>query len=126
MAAQVRSARPAADIVGWAKFHPLGQRGVNGTGVDGSIPAPEVQTITVTGQAGSSGTFQLTFQGVNGPETTGLLPFNATANQIQTALNALPSIGGALSIRSELQTIDVSGTPYADLERDFARAFARD
>ena len=35
MAAQVRSAAQAADVVRWAKFHPLGLRGVNGTGVDG-------------------------------------------------------------------------------------------
>jgi 2-dehydro-3-deoxyglucarate aldolase/4-hydroxy-2-oxoheptanedioate aldolase len=35
MAAQVRSARQAEEVVRWAKFHPLGLRGVNGTGVDG-------------------------------------------------------------------------------------------
>src|SRR5262249_25418605 len=35
MAAQVRSAREAADVVRWVKFHPHGLRGVNGTGVDG-------------------------------------------------------------------------------------------
>lgn len=35
MAAQVRTAREAADVVRWAKFHPVGMRGVNGTGVDG-------------------------------------------------------------------------------------------
>jgi 2-dehydro-3-deoxyglucarate aldolase/4-hydroxy-2-oxoheptanedioate aldolase len=35
MAAQVRSAREAADVVRWAKFHPQGLRGVNSTGVDG-------------------------------------------------------------------------------------------
>ena len=35
MAAQVRSATEARDVVRWAKFHPLGLRGVNGTGVDG-------------------------------------------------------------------------------------------
>jgi 2-keto-3-deoxy-L-rhamnonate aldolase RhmA len=35
MAAQVRSAKEAADVVRWAKFHPLGLRGVNSTGVDG-------------------------------------------------------------------------------------------
>ena len=35
MAAQVRSAAEAADVVRWAKFHPQGLRGVNGTGVDG-------------------------------------------------------------------------------------------
>jgi 4-hydroxy-2-oxoheptanedioate aldolase len=36
MAAQVRSAREAADVVRWARFHPEGLRGVNGSGVDGS------------------------------------------------------------------------------------------
>jgi 2-keto-3-deoxy-L-rhamnonate aldolase RhmA len=35
MAAQVRTAAEAKHVVDWAKFHPLGQRGVNGTGVDG-------------------------------------------------------------------------------------------
>ncbi len=35
MAAQVRSAREAAQVIHWAKFHPHGLRGVNGTGVDG-------------------------------------------------------------------------------------------
>ena len=34
MAAQVRSAHETAEIVRWAKFQPLGQRGVNATGVD--------------------------------------------------------------------------------------------
>src|SRR5213594_4119849 len=35
MAAQVRSAPQAEEIVRWAKFHPEGLRGVNGGGVDG-------------------------------------------------------------------------------------------
>jgi 2-keto-3-deoxy-L-rhamnonate aldolase RhmA len=35
MAAQIRSAAQAADVVHWARFHPDGLRGVNGTGVDG-------------------------------------------------------------------------------------------
>ena len=35
MAAQVRSAAQTEDVVRWAKFHPEGLRGVNGTGVDG-------------------------------------------------------------------------------------------
>jgi 4-hydroxy-2-oxoheptanedioate aldolase len=35
MAAQVKSAREAADVIRWAKFHPLGLRGVNATGADG-------------------------------------------------------------------------------------------
>src|SRR5437763_15451994 len=44
MAAQVRDARQARDVVRWAKFHPIGLRGVNGTGVDGrygTIPMAE-------------------------------------------------------------------------------------
>jgi 2-dehydro-3-deoxyglucarate aldolase/4-hydroxy-2-oxoheptanedioate aldolase len=44
MAAQVRSARQAAEVVRWAKFHPLGLRGVNSSGVDGrygSVPLAE-------------------------------------------------------------------------------------
>jgi 2-keto-3-deoxy-L-rhamnonate aldolase RhmA len=35
MAAQVRSARQAEEIVRWAKFHPRGARGINNTGFDG-------------------------------------------------------------------------------------------
>jgi 4-hydroxy-2-oxoheptanedioate aldolase len=35
MAAMVRSAKQTEEIVGWARFHPQGMRGVNGTGVDG-------------------------------------------------------------------------------------------
>ncbi len=35
MAAQVRSAAEARRIVGWCRFHPEGERGLNGAGVDG-------------------------------------------------------------------------------------------
>jgi 2-keto-3-deoxy-L-rhamnonate aldolase RhmA len=35
MASMVRSAREVHDIVRWARFHPQGMRGVNGSGVDG-------------------------------------------------------------------------------------------
>ncbi len=35
MAAQIKSARQAEEVVRWAKFHPQGLRGVNGGGVDG-------------------------------------------------------------------------------------------
>jgi 2-dehydro-3-deoxyglucarate aldolase/4-hydroxy-2-oxoheptanedioate aldolase len=44
MAAMIRSARQAADVLTWAKFQPRGLRGVNGTGVDGrygSMPGGE-------------------------------------------------------------------------------------
>jgi 4-hydroxy-2-oxoheptanedioate aldolase len=39
MAAMVRSAAQVEEIVAWAKFHPRGRRGVNGTGVDGQYGA---------------------------------------------------------------------------------------
>jgi trimeric autotransporter adhesin len=48
----------------------------------------EVQQVAI---GGSSGTFTLTFNGA----TTGALAFNATAAQVQTALNGLSSIAGA-------------------------------
>jgi 2-keto-3-deoxy-L-rhamnonate aldolase RhmA len=35
MASMVRQLDEVENLVRWAKFHPLGQRGVNGTGVDG-------------------------------------------------------------------------------------------
>jgi 2-dehydro-3-deoxyglucarate aldolase/4-hydroxy-2-oxoheptanedioate aldolase len=44
MAAQVKSAAEAEQVVHWAKFHPRGLRGVNGSGVDGrfaTMPMPE-------------------------------------------------------------------------------------
>jgi 4-hydroxy-2-oxoheptanedioate aldolase len=39
MASMVRSARQTEEIVSWAKFHPRGCRGVNGTGADGRYGA---------------------------------------------------------------------------------------
>jgi hypothetical protein len=47
------------------------------------------QTITITGSP-TGGSFTLTFGG----QTTSALPWNATAAQVQAALNALSSIGG--------------------------------
>jgi 2-dehydro-3-deoxyglucarate aldolase/4-hydroxy-2-oxoheptanedioate aldolase len=44
MAAQVKSAAEAEQVVHWAKFHPRGLRGVNGSGVDGrfaTMPMPD-------------------------------------------------------------------------------------
>ena len=44
MAAQVRSAGQAEEVMQWTKFHPRGLRGVNGSGVDGryaTTPMPE-------------------------------------------------------------------------------------
>ena len=44
MASMVKSARQTEEIVSWAKFHPRGCRGVNGTGADGrygSMPSAD-------------------------------------------------------------------------------------
>jgi hypothetical protein len=63
-----------------------------------TVPANEVQTLTVSATAG---THTLSFAGA----TTGNLAFNATAATVQTALRALPSVNGA--------NLTVSGTaPY--------------
>ncbi len=35
MASMIRTVGQAQNVIRWAKFHPLGERGVNGTGVDG-------------------------------------------------------------------------------------------
>lgn len=48
----------------------------------------EVQTIAITG-APTGGTFKLTFNG----STTTAIPYNATAAQVTSALEALPTIG---------------------------------
>ncbi len=67
-----------------------------GTTTDGN--GGETQSIQVTG---TNGAFFLTFNG----QTTGPLVYNATASQVQTALNALSSIQ-----HSEIQTITEGGT----------------
>jgi 4-hydroxy-2-oxoheptanedioate aldolase len=44
MAAQVRCAAQAEEVMQWAKFHPRGLRGVNSSGIDGryaTVPMPE-------------------------------------------------------------------------------------
>lgn len=48
----------------------------------------EVQTVTVTGTP-TGGTYTLTFNG----QTTAAIPYNATAAQVRTALEALSTIG---------------------------------
>lgn len=51
--------------------------------------ANDLQTLTITGGTATGGTFTLTF----GAQTTSAIPYNATASQVQTALQALSSIG---------------------------------
>ena len=54
-----------------------------------SVENPNVfQKVLLTGSP-TGGTFTLTFEG----DTTGPIPFDATAAQVQTALEALPNIG---------------------------------
>src|SRR5262249_23240903 len=43
MAAQIRGVAQAQQVVQWAKFHPVGMRGVNGTGIDGHYGALAVR-----------------------------------------------------------------------------------
>lgn len=53
----------------------------------GVVGAPEIQTVRVVA---TSGTFTLNYNGA----TTAPLPFNATAGQVEAALNGLTTIGG--------------------------------
>ena len=57
--------------------------------------------------SGSAGTFSLTFQG----QTTSQLNFNATAAQMQAALNALPLINGAATVtkKGSVYTVTFGG-----------------
>lgn len=53
----------------------------------------EVQTVVISGTP-SSGWYTLTFTDANGdPHTTGLLAYNASESDIQTAIQALPTLG---------------------------------
>src|SRR5207253_2024216 len=61
----------------------------------------EVQTVTVSGTAG---TFTLTFNG----QTTASLPFDVTAAGMQSAIDALSTVGGV----GGLVTVTQSGTAY--------------
>lgn len=63
----------------------------------------EVQTVTITGGP-TSGTFTLTFAG----QTTAALQFNATAQQVQTALRALSTIGSG-----NVNVAGSAGGPYS-------------
>lgn len=66
---------------------PLGRNTTTGLYEPYAARTNEVQTLTVTG-APTGGTFTITWSG----ETTGALAYNATAAQVQTALEALSNI----------------------------------
>lgn len=93
----IHASRNAATIIGRSSLASgqgsqlttkLGTPIIAGGGYPGTgLGISEVQRITVTGSP-TGGTFTLTFEG----ETTGPIAFNATAAQVQTALEALPDI----------------------------------
>jgi hypothetical protein len=68
----------------------------------------EVQSVSITGTP-TGGTFTLTFNAV----TTAAIPYNATATQVQTALNAISTIGGATHGSVVCTGGPLPGTPVA-------------
>lgn len=76
----------------------------------GAISQNEKQVVTVPGTV-TGGTFQLKFeapkpQTVTNPQTTAAIPYNATAAQVQAALEALTNIGPNVTV-----TLNASGNP---------------
>ncbi|MEU8740617.1 hypothetical protein AB0K62_13815 [Streptomyces halstedii] len=66
---------------------PLGKVTASGLYAPYTGPTSEVQSVTVTGGP-TGGTYTLTFSG----QTTAGIPYNATASQVKTALEALSNI----------------------------------
>ncbi|MFH8813138.1 hypothetical protein ACH4GZ_39065 [Streptomyces hygroscopicus] len=66
---------------------PLGKISASGLYAPYAGPTSEVQTVTVTGSP-TGGTYTLTFSG----QTTSGIPYNATAAQVKTALEALSNV----------------------------------
>src|SRR5262249_43924598 len=68
--------------------------GVNTSDADANILNNEVQTVGLTGTP-TGGFFQLTYRPLGGGAvTTGNIPWNATAAQVQAALTALAPLAG--------------------------------
>ncbi|MFJ2279233.1 hypothetical protein ACIOEZ_34355 [Streptomyces sp. NPDC087866] len=78
---------------------PLGKVTASGLFAPYSGPRSEVQTVTVTGGP-TGGTYTLTFSG----QTTAGIPYNATAAQVKSALEALSNV--------EVGDVAVSGGPH--------------
>ncbi|MEW2267812.1 hypothetical protein [Streptomyces sp. NPDC047868] len=78
---------------------PLGKVTATGMYAPYSGPTSEVQTVTITGTP-TGGTYTLTWSG----QTTAGIPYNATAAQVQAALEALSNI--------EVGDVIVSGGPH--------------
>ncbi|MFE0207002.1 hypothetical protein [Streptomyces sp. NPDC058985] len=78
---------------------PLGKVTASGLYAPYAGPRSEVQTVTITGGP-TGGTYTLTFSG----QTTAGIPYNATAAQVKTALEALSNIN--------VGDVAVSGGPH--------------
>jgi hypothetical protein len=78
---------------------PLGVVTSSGLYAPYSGPRSEVQTVTITGGP-TGGTYTLTFSG----QTTAAIPYNATAAQVKTALEALSNVNPG--------DVAVSGGPH--------------
>lgn len=78
---------------------PLGKVTASGLYAPYSGPRSEVQTVTITGGP-TGGSYTLTFSG----QTTAAIPYNATAAQVKTALEALSNV--------EVGDVAVSGGPH--------------
>ncbi|MFI0929617.1 hypothetical protein ACH4TP_37700 [Streptomyces sp. NPDC021012] len=92
---------------------PLGRVTASGLYAPYAGPTDEVQTVTVTG-APTGGTYTLTLSG----QTTAAIPYNATAAQIRTALEALSNIApGDITVAGGPHpgspvTVKFNGGPY--------------
>lgn len=78
---------------------PLGKVTASGLYAPYSGPTSEVQTVTVTGSP-TGGTYTLTFSG----QTTAGIPYNATAAQVKSALEALSNVN--------VGDVNVTGGPH--------------
>jgi len=81
---------------------PLGKLTASGLYAPYNAVSNEVQTVTITG-APTGGTFTLTWNG----QTTSALAYNATAAQVQTALEALSNIAPG-----DVVVTGAAGGPY--------------
>lgn len=86
----------------------------------GNVPTNELQTLTLGGSP-TGGAFTLAFAGPDPDPVfaeTGAIPYNATAAQLESALQALASIGsGNVSVSGPAGgpwTIEFAGTRYSD------------
>jgi hypothetical protein len=90
-------------------FAPLSQVSASGLSGDGARAqvvelhpgfAPEVQSVEVGASSPLSGAFRLQFRGA----ATALLPFDASAAEVEAALEALPTVDRVVVTRTSLDT----------------------